>query len=332
MSPTKQDLDFARSVLTEEAHAIAALQRCVDDAFARAADVIYNCRGQVVLTGIGKAGLIAKKISGTLASTGTPSIFLHPTDALHGDLGRVQDGDVVLILSHSGATQELIRLLDHLKRRPVKVITLTGEAGSPLAVDADVVISYGPVKEACQLGLAPSVSTTCMLAMGDALALTVMRMKNFTGEDFARHHPGGSLGLTFVRVERAMSFRKGGRLAVAGETSPVRKILADAEKIHRRAGALLLVDEAGRLTGILTDADLRRRLMIETDGQFMDRPAFEIMIRNPKSIHLDALASEALDVMTSYRIAELPVLDNDGRPVGLIDLKDLAGMGGSSNG
>jgi arabinose-5-phosphate isomerase len=332
MKPSQEDMEFALGVLEGEAQALAALGRCVDDAFARAVEMMCGCTGQVVVTGVGKAGLIGAKISATMASTGTPSIFLHPTEALHGDLGRLRPGDVVLALSHSGATPEVVMLLDHLKRGGQAVIALTSDAGSPLGSDADVTIAYGTIKEACQFGLAPSVSTTCMLALGDALALTAARVRNFTSEDYATFHPAGSLGLTFIRVERAMGFRRGERLAVAEESRPVRQVLAEAEKIHRRAGAVLLVDAAGRLTGILTDADLRRRLLAERDSSFMDRPASRIMIRDPKSIRAGALASEALETMTRYRIGELPVLDDGGRPVGMIDLKDLVGMGSAANG
>jgi len=331
MSPSQLDLDYARKVLSDEAAAVGRLLDCVNDEFARAVHMIAEGAGQVVVTGIGKAGLIGAKVSATLASTGTPSIFLHPTEALHGDLGRLRAGDVVLALSHSGATQELIMLLDHLKRLGTRVIAITSEPGSPLAVDADVAVTYGKLDEACELGLAPSVSTTCMLALGDALALTAMRMRKFTPEDFAAFHPGGSLGLTFVRVERAMSFRKGDRLAVAADTLTIREVLAAGEAIPRRAGAMLLVNEAGKLTGILTDADLRRRLLTD-DAGLLGRPVREVMVADPKSIPAGSLASEALEMMTRFRIGELPVLDADGRPIGLIDLKDLVGMGSAPDG
>ena len=332
MSPSELDLDFARGVLADEARAVASLTQCVDDAFARAVRMMYDCGGQVVVTGVGKEGLVGAKISATLASVGTPSIFLHPTDAVHGDLGRVRDGDLVLALSHSGATREILILLDHLKRRDLKLIAITADAGSPLAVDAETAIAYGNVQEACQLGLAPSVSTTCMLALGDALALTVMRMRNFSTEDYAAFHPGGSLGLTFVRVERAMGFRKGERLAMVSDRLTVREALAEGEKIHRRAGALVVVDADGMLAGVLTDSDLRRRLLDCGDTNLMDRPISEVMHADPHSVRAGALASEALELMTKYRIGELPVLDDAGRPVGLIDLKDLVGMGSENHG
>ncbi len=331
MSPSPLDLDYARKVLSDEAAAVGSLLDCVDDDFARAVQMIADGAGQVVVTGIGKAGLIGAKISATLASTGTPSLFLHPTEALHGDLGRLRAGDVVLALSHSGATQELIMLLDHLKRLDAKVIAITSDPGSPLAADADIAITYGRLDEACELGLTPSVSTTCMLALGDALALTVMRMRKFTPEEFAAFHPAGSLGLTFVRVERAMSFRKGERLAVAPDTLTVREVLAAGEAIPRRAGAMLLVDGEGKLTGILTDADLRRRLLAVGSG-LLDSPVREVMVAHPKSVPAGGLASEALEIMTRFRIGELPVLDAGGRPIGLIDLKDLVGMGSVPNG
>lgn len=329
MNPSELDLDFARGVLASEAAALACLADRVDDGFAQAVRMIHDCTGQLIVTGVGKAGLVGGKISATLASTGTPSLLLHPTEALHGDLGRLRAGDVVLALSHSGSTQEILMLLDHLKRRSLPVIALTGERGSPLGSDADVCICYGPVEEACNLKLAPSVSTTCMLALGDALALTVMRMRGFTAEEFAASHPAGSLGLTFVRVEKAMSFR-GDRLSVASDRLAVREVLAAAERIPRRAGALLLTDGDGRLSGILTDADLRRRLLSDEAPSLLSRPASEVMVRRPKSVRVGAMCSEALAIMREYRIAELPVLDADGRPVGLIDLKDLVGMRGGA--
>jgi arabinose-5-phosphate isomerase len=325
------DLELARNTLIAESDAIAALARQIGDSFARAAEAVFRCAGKVVLTGIGKAGIIAQKISATLASTGTQSIFLHPVEALHGDLGRVGRGDVAIALSHSGATEEIIRLLDHIKGRGARLIAITAVQDSPLGRHADVTVCYGSVEEACPLGLAPTVSTSCMLALGDALALVVMRMRNFQPEDFAAFHPAGELGRRLLRVEDAMIFRRDDRLAVVSEKLSLGAALAEAEK-GRRTGAMLLVDGDGRLSGILTDADLRRALVRRGDRDIMDRPVSEFMTRNPKHIHLGELASEAVAVMNKGRFDELPVLDGDDRPVGLIDVQDLLGIKTVSDG
>lgn len=320
------DLGIARQVISAEADALTSLVNRLDRSFAAAAEMIYACAGQVVVTGIGKAGLVGAKISATLASTGTPSIFLHPVEALHGDLGRLRRGDVVLALSHSGATEELLALLDHLKGRGATLIAVTGAGESPLAAGADVSVVYGPVEEACSLGLAPSVSTTCMLAIGDALALTVMDARRFTPEKFAAFHPGGSLGRRLMKVEEAMTFRAGNRLAVASDALTVREALAEAEKVPRRAGAVLLVDGEGRLSGILTDADVRRRVLADGAEVMLARPVSDLMAANPTSIQAGCLASEALAIMNEKRIDELPVLDEQGRPVGLVDVQDLVAL------
>ncbi len=325
MADTYPNLEVARRVIATEAECIGALAGRIDERFAAAADAVYQCGGTVVLTGIGKAGIVAQKVSATLASTGTPSIFLHPVEALHGDLGRVRRDDVVIILSHSGTTEEIIRLVDHLKARGAHLVAITATDDSPLAEYADIVLCYGDVDEACPLGLAPSASTSCMLALGDALALTVMDMRNFSPEEFAAFHPVGALGRSLMKVEEAMTFRSGERLPVADENQTVRRVLTDAEKVKRRAGAVLLVDEAGKLTGILTDGDLRRRIIRDGDA-FLDSPAGEVMHRAPKHIAAGELASEAMAIMNEYRIDELPVVDSDGKPIGLLDVQDLVGL------
>ncbi len=325
MPDPSPNLELARRVLATEADCIGALAGRIDERFTAAAEAVYRCGGTVVLTGIGKAGIVAQKISATLASTGTPSIFLHPVEALHGDLGRVRRDDVVIILSHSGTTEEIIRLVDHLKARGANLVAITASDDSPLAKYADIILCYGDVDEACPLGLAPSASTSCMLALGDALALTVMDMRNFSPEEFAAFHPVGALGRSLMKVEEAMTFRSGGRLPVADENQTVRRVLADAEKIKRRAGAVLLVDKAGRLAGILTDGDLRRRIIRDGDA-FLDSPAGEVMHRNPKHIAAGELASEAMAIMNEYRIDELPVVDDDGKPIGLLDVQDIVGL------
>ena len=325
MSKPSPNLDLARNVIATEAKCISDIVNRIDDRFAAAVETIYRCNGTVVLTGIGKAGIIAQKISATLASTGTPSIYLHPVEALHGDLGRVRRGDVVIILSHSGTTEEIIRAVDHLKARGATLIAITSSEKSPLAEYADIVLTYGEVDEACPLGLSPSASTSCMLAMGDALALTVMDMRDFSPEEFAAFHPLGALGRKLMKVEEAMTFRRGERLAVSNENKTVREVLIEAEKINRRAGAVLLVDDDGKLTGILTDADLRRKMLAD-GANFLDKPAREVMHPNPKSIQAGELASKALAILNEYRIDELPVVDAQGRPIGLLDVQDLVGL------
>lgn len=332
MSEPKVDLELARKALQLEGEAICALAGQIGEPFAAAARAIHACDGKVVLTGIGKAGLIARKISATFASTGTQSIFLHPVEALHGDLGRLQRGDVVVALSHSGRTDELVRLLDHIKARGALLIALTGHEDSPLGRYADVAVSYGRVEEACPLGLAPTVSTSCMLALGDALATTVMEMRSFTPEEFAAFHPAGSLGRKLLKVEEAMAFKKGESLTTAADSLSLASALAEAEKDPRRTGAMLIVDEQGMLVGILTDADLRRKLIASGGDDLLARPIREVMTADPKRIRAGELASEALAIFNRHRIDELPVVDDAGRPVGIIDVQDLLGIKTLNNG
>lgn len=326
MNAPHVDLELARGVLRAEGGAIRDLSGRIGPSFEQAAREVFACAGKVVLTGVGKAGIIAQKVSATLASTGASSIFLHPVEALHGDIGRVQRGDVVLVLSHSGASEEIVRLLDHLKARGSRLIAITGQADSPLGRHADVTICYGPVEEACPHGLAPTVSTSCMLALGDALALVVMRMRDFQPEDFAAFHPAGDLGRKLLKVEQAMTFRKGEQLQLVSDQLSLGEALAEAEQLPRRSGAMLLVDDEGRLTGILTDADLRRALVKRRGADILSRPVREFMIADPKRVRLGDLASEALAVMNRHRIDELPVVDDAGRAVGLIDVQDLLGI------
>jgi arabinose-5-phosphate isomerase len=278
----------------------------------------------VVVSGIGKAGIIGQKISATLASTGTPSHFLHPAEAIHGDLGRVQERDVVVVLSYGGATEEISRLLDLLKRIGPKVIAITGGAGSALTRCADVALCFGQVDEADEHNLAPTVSTACMLAIGDALALTVAKMRRFAPEDFALFHPGGSLGRKLLKVEEAMTFRRGENLPVAGDNLTVREVLHAVSRIKRRSGAVLLTGADGRLTGIFSDSDLRR--LLEKRENALDLPVAKVMTRDPKRIGQGNLASEALHLLNEYRIDELPVVDENNVPVGLIDVQDLVVM------
>jgi arabinose-5-phosphate isomerase len=315
-------------VLQAEGQAIVALAQRIEamPAFVAAAQTIFDCRGKVVTTGVGKAGIIGRKISATLASTGTNSIFLHPVEALHGDLGRLGREDVVVALSNSGASEELIRLLDHIKRRGASLIAITGQEESPLGRHADITLCYGPVEEACPLGVAPSVSTTCMLALGDALALTVMEMRHFQPADYAAFHPGGALGRKFMKVEEVMTFKQGERLSVVDENLPLGEALRLAEKVERRTGAMLLIDKEGRLSGILTDADLRRLLIERDAAELLVRPVQEVMTKNPKRVRLGDLASQAEALLNQYRIDELPVVDEKDQPVGVMDVQDILGV------
>ncbi len=332
MTDPVADLELARKTLQLEGEAIAALAGQVGEEFTAAASVVFSCTGKVVLTGIGKAGIIATKISATLASTGTQSIFLHPVEALHGDLGRLQRGDVVVALSDSGETDELIRLLNHIKARGATLIAMTGAENSTLHEHADITICYGRVEEACPLGLAPTVSTACMLALGDALAATVMRMRSFTPEEFASFHPAGSLGRKLLKVEEAMFFRKDEQLTVVSDRLSLGDALVEAQKDPRRSGAMLIVNDGGKLAGILTDADLRRLLIDHRGDAVLDRPVREVMVRDPYRIAVGELASEALAIFHKWRIDELPVVDEADRPVGIIDVQDLLGIKTLDNG
>ncbi len=331
MDEPRPNLELARKVVATEGACVGALAERIGRSFAAAAQALHRCGGTVILTGIGKAGIIARKISATLASTGTPSIFLHPVEALHGDLGRVRRDDVVVALSHSGATAEILQLVNHLKARGARLVAITAEEACPLAGYADIALYYGQVEEACPHGLAPTASTSCMLALGDALALTVMDMRRFSPEEFAAFHPAGAIGRSLLKVEETMTFRKGDRLPVFPEDLTVREVLRRAENMQRRAGAVLLTDADGRLTGILTDADLRRKIL-DDDGTLLGRAVRDVMIRQPKRIRTGELASEALAILNRYRIDELPVVDGAGRPVGLLDVQDLVGLKTFSHG
>ena len=308
-------------VFSAEAAGIASITPVVDESFAKAAEMIYNCTGSVIVSGIGKAGLIARKISATLASTGSPSHFLHPAEAVHGDLGRLRRDDIVIVLSYGGETDDIIRLINLVKQLEIKLIAITGDSDSTLSKHSDVILCMGKIEEACPLGLAPSVSTACMLAIGDALAFTVMKARNFGVEDFARFHPGGSLGTKLLTVEQSMMFRPGEKLPIASVDDTVRQMLDKTGSVKRH-GAVMIVDKAGRLAGIVTDADLRRLFTAKASAAF-DIKTADIMTAGCKKIRADALASEATAIFHKYRIDELPVVDSADRPVGLIDVQDI---------
>jgi len=315
------DLDYARKVIKAEAEAIASVTPIVDASFAEAAGMLYNCSGSCIVSGIGKAGIIGQKISATMASTGTPSHFLHPAEAVHGDLGRLRKVDIVIVLSYGGETDEVIRLINLVKQLEIKLIAITGDSESTLSKYADVVLCMGQMSEACPLGVAPSVSTACMLAIGDALAFTVMKARNFSVEDYARFHPGGSLGAKLMTVEQSMMFRPGEKLPIAEITHTVGQLLEKTRDVKRH-GAVMVVDEDGKLAGIITDADLRR-LMTQHGQQAFDFKAADIMTVDCKKIRVDALAAQATAIFHKYRIDDLPVVDADNKPVGLIDVQDI---------
>jgi len=312
----------ARRILKIEADAIRGLVGRIGKEFERALELLYQCQGRVIVTGMGKAGFIARKISATLASTGTPSLYLHPAEAFHGDLGMVTEEDVILALSNSGETEEIVRLLSPLKKIGVKMIALTGNLRSSLAKNSDVVLDISIDREACPLGLAPSTSTAVALAMGDALALTLSKKKGFREEHFAFLHPGGNLGRKLLKVKDLM--RKGKAHPVVHEEISVKKALFAITKA--RAGSCTVVDRSRRLVGIFTDGDLRRHLR-ENGEKILLKPIGKIATRRPTSVHQDRLAAEALHLLRERKIDELPVVDGQGRAVGLLDVQDLLKAG-----
>lgn len=317
-------IDFAKSVLRHEREAIANLEQNLNaEAFQQAVDIILERvirgHGRVVVTGMGKARLIGQKISATMASTGTPSFDLHAGEALHGDLGRIFDCDVVIALSNSGKTREVVNLIDPVKTMNCPLIAITGNEDSPLAKHADLVLCIGRVAEACPLGLAPSTSTTTMLALGDALALTVQKARDFKKEDYAKFHPAGELGRKLMKVREMM--RTGEQAPKIENSAKVKQ--AVVMTAQSRAGAVTVVDERGALVGVFTNGDLRRHLAL--DGDILDKVIGEVMTPDPKKIGPERLASEAFQILKRYEIDELPVVDDNNCPVGLIDVQDFLG-------
>jgi len=310
--------DTARKVLEIEAEAIRELIPRLDASFDRAVDLLLACSGRVVVTGMGKSGIIAQKISATLSSIGTPSLFLHPSEATHGDLGRIVKGDVVLAVSNSGDTGELLGLLPWLKRLAVPLLALTGKPRSPLAQAADVHVDVSVRLEACPLGLAPTASTTAALAMGDALSMALLERRGFTVDDFAVLHPGGRLGKKLQRVEDLM--HTGDDIPRVSPATPMKDVLF--EMTRKRLGLTTVVEADGTLLGMLSDGDLRRQL--ERHGYaILDKSAAECMTRNPVRVERHELATRALDLMESRRITALLVTDEKGRIEGVLHPHDL---------
>lgn len=315
-------LELARKILNAEAQSVLALADRLGDDFCRAVDALANCQGAVIVSGMGKAGLIGQKIAATLASTGARSHFLHPAEAIHGDLGRIHADDVLLVLSYSGETEEVTRILPSLKKLAAALIAITGQPRSTLGRLADISLDLGPLREACPLGLAPSASTTAMLALGDALALVLSRLRGFAEEDFARFHPGGSLGRKLAKVEEVM--RPLDECRVAKETDTIRDTLIAQRRPGRRTGAVMIVNSDGRLSGIFTDSDLAR-LLERKEDQAIDGPIRDVMTRSPTTVKAGTLLPAACDLLAARKISELPVVDHAGRPWGLIDITDIVG-------
>ena len=315
------DLNYAKDVIRSEGQAILSLDHIINDSFKQAVEMIYNCTGCIIVSGMGKAGIIGQKISATMASTGTPSHFLHPAEAIHGDLGRIRENDILLVLSHGGETDEITRLINIVKELAVPVIAVTANCDSTLGKYSDVVLCMGKQIEACPLKVAPTVSTTCMLAIGDAIALTVMKARNFGVEDYVRFHPGGSLGRGLMTVEQSMLFKHGEKLPIATLGDSVNEMLNKTEKVKRH-GAVMIVDKHGVLAGIITDADIRR-LLADKKLNTLDQKVESVMTPNCKHIRSDALAAEATALFHKFRIDELPVVDPNNKPVGLIDVQDI---------
>lgn len=311
---------LGRDVLEAEAGAIGRLARRLDRSFVRAAELLYDLRGSVIVTGVGKAGLIGRKIAATLASTGTRAHFLHPAEAMHGDLGRIGADDAVLILSYSGETSEVTQLLPALAARGVPMIVVTKDRHSAAGRAADIVLELGPIAEACLLGLAPSSSTAAMLAVGDALALVVSRLRGFQPEDFARFHPGGSLGRRLSRVDDHMRTLDACR--VAPDSATIREVLVGCGKPGRRSGAIMLTDGNGRLSGVFTDSDLAR-LFEQHREAVLDDPISNVMSPAPRTADSGTMLEDALGEMARSKLSELPVVDAGRRPIGMLDVTDV---------
>jgi arabinose-5-phosphate isomerase len=310
----------ARAVLEIEAAAIEGLLEQLDDRFDAAVELLAACEGRVVCTGMGKSGLIMKKLAATLSSTGTPALFLHPAEANHGDLGMVAAGDVVVAASFSGTTAELLQLVALLKRLAVPMVVITGNAESPLARHADAHLQVAIDKEACPLDLAPTASTTATLAMSDALAMALLEAKGFTTEDFARLHPGGQLGKRLLKVAQLM--HGGDDLPAVGADTPMRDAIYEMSR--KKLGITAVTDDAGRLLGCISDGDLRR--LLEHDGGLLSKTAGDCMHRRPLTIAAGELASAALHLMEERKITSLFVVSDDGRLEGVVHIHDLWGL------
>lgn len=313
----------ARDIVKDEARALENLAANFPLSFVNAVELIGECQGAVIVCGVGKAGWIGQKISASLASTGTVSHFLNPSEAFHGDLGRIGSHDVVLALSNSGETSELTQILPRIDQFGVPIISITADANSTLASYSQVVLDYGKTPETGHLQLAPSTSTTVMLAIGDALALVVSAQLEFQAMDFAKYHPGGSLGRKLSLVEEIM--RPLNHCRIADEKETVREVYVRHQGKDRRVGVVLVVDNEGRLTGLFTDSDLARMLERQQD-KFFDAPICEVMTKHPFTVTSGSRTSVAVETLACRNLSELPVVDANDRPIGLIDITDVVGL------
>ncbi|MCK4835619.1 MAG: KpsF/GutQ family sugar-phosphate isomerase [Candidatus Aminicenantes bacterium] len=310
-------VETGKKVLEIEARAIQNAILKLDNQFEKAVNILFNTKGRIVITGMGKSGIVGKKITATLTSTGTPSIFLHPSEALHGDIGIINSDDVVLALSTSGETIEVIRLINHIKRIGVKLISMVGTPASTLALESDVFIDCSIEKEACPIGLVPTTSTTLTLAMGDAISIALMQKKGFSEENFRFYHPGGSIGKKLLKVKHLM--HHGNELPIVKLDFRMRDVLAVIDKKH--FGVAIVVDDRDEIQGIITDGDLRRLMLKEID--FSSTNAEQVMTRNPLSIEENQLAVEALKILEDHLITSLVVKDDKNQVKGLLHLHDL---------
>ncbi len=320
LEPVERFRDTARKVLKMEAEAILNLIPRLDESFDRAVELLAGCQGRVVTTGMGKSGIICRKLAATLASSGTPSLFLHPAEAVHGDLGMVAPGDVVLALSNSGETAELVRLLEMVKRLGIPLISMVGNLESMLARNSDLVLDVGVDQEACPMGLVPTTSTTAALALGDALAMALSEKKGFRLEDFARLHPGGKLGKKLARVGELM--HGGDQLPKVTVNAPMEEVVYEMSR--KGLGMTSVVEQEDRLVGVISDGDLRRLLQRER-GKALERTAGQCMTSDPVTIKQDTLATSALNLMEQRSITSLMVVDDLNRVIGVVHLHDLWG-------
>ena len=323
LSPRHKILDVAKRVLKTEAAAISALTDKLNSDFEKAVEMLYECKGRVVVTGMGKSGLVGKKIAATLASTGTPAFFLHPAEASHGDIGMVTSRDIIIAISNSGETNELTALVPFLKRFSVNLISLTGNTNSTLAKASDVTLDISVKEEACPMGIVPTASTTATMAMGDAIAVCLLVKRGLNEEDFAFYHPGGSIGKKFfIKVKDLMHSED--RLPVVPFGMPMSKAIMEVSS--KRLGHAIVTDKNGSIAGVLTDGDVRRGLE-KWGSKLFEMTAGKIMTTNPKTISEDELAAKALSIMESYSISALIVPDAKGKPLGIIHLHDILKQG-----